>query len=413
MGSLNRFLTMLLLCTVPAAARAQETLAWRGFVEVHPFLYPETTPSDSARAVVEALARFDGAYRPAPWLRLAGGLDARIDTHDQVDRSFRVDWQDRTVRRPALSLRRLSAAATRGGFSVETGKQFIRWGKADVLNPTDRFAPRDFLTVVHNEFLAVTAVRVAYERGMDTVEAVWSPRLTPSRIPLLDQRWTALPQDAALAAVIDGGARLPRRSQVGARWNHAGSVIELSGSFYDGVNHLPSLQARVTGLPPRVEVARIYPHVRMYGGDVAVPTRWFTVKGEAAYFTSRDPIADTYGIYVVQAERQVGEWFLVGGYAGDFVTRARSTLAFAADRGLARALLGRASLTIDANRSLAFETAVRRNGKGSWVKAEYSQGAGQHWRTTAEVNWIRGEEGDFLGQYRRNSNVNLALRYSF
>ena len=31
---------------------------------------------------------------------------------------------------------------------MEAGKQLIRWGKTDILNPTDRFAPRDFLTVL-------------------------------------------------------------------------------------------------------------------------------------------------------------------------------------------------------------------------------------------------------------------------
>jgi hypothetical protein len=62
---------------------------------------------------------------------------------------------------------------------------------------------------------------------------------------------------------------------------------------------------------------------------------------------------------------------------------------------------------------LTFEAAVRRNGAGSWVKGEYSQARGNHWRTTLEANWIRGRTDDFLGQYRRNSNLNLALRYSF
>jgi hypothetical protein len=34
-------------------------------------------------------------------------------------------------------------------------------------------------------------------------------------------------------------------------------------------------------------------------------------------------------------------------------------------------------------------------------------------RATLEGNLIRGSDNDFLGQFHRNSNVNLALRYSF
>ena len=62
---------------------------------------------------------------------------------------------------------------------------------------------------------------------------------------------------------------------------------------------------------------------------------------------------------------------------------------------------------------VAVDAAVRQNGEGSWFRAEYSQAFGQHWRATAGYSWIRGDEGDFLGQYHRNSFALLALRYSF
>ena len=144
-----------------------------------------------------------------------------------------------------------------------------------------------------------------------------------------------------------------------------------------------------------------------------MPTRWFTVKGETAYFTSSAPDTDEYVLYVVQLERQTGEWLVVGGYAGELVTRRRAALTFAPDRGLTRSVLGRASYTIDPNRSLAFEGAVRQNGHGAYAKAEYSQAHGQHWRATLAATLIRGEPDDFLGQYRRNSHIAVALRYSF
>ena len=91
--------------------------------------------------------------------------------------------------------------------------------------------------------------------------------------------------------------------------------------------------------------------------------------------------------------------------------RSASSLQFAADRGFAKSFVGRVGLTIDVNRSLAVESAVRAN--GSFVRFEYSQASGQHWRTTANLAWIRGDMSDFLGQYRRNSYASLAIRYSF
>jgi hypothetical protein len=151
----------------------------------------------------------------------------------------------------------------------------------------------------------------------------------------------------------------------------------------------------------------------MYGADAAMPLPWFTVKGEAGYFTTSDAGADEYVLYVLQIERQTGEWALVGGYAGEAVTRRRQALTFAPDRGTARTILGRASYTIDANRSAAVEGAVRQNGDGLYVKSEYSHASGEHWRTTFTGVLIRGESGDFLGQYRHNSSLGMALRYSF
>ncbi|MBI3698602.1 MAG: hypothetical protein HY238_27645, partial [Acidobacteria bacterium] len=65
------------------------------------------------------------------------------------------------------------------------------------------------------------------------------------------------------------------------------------------------------------------------------------------------------------------------------------------------------------NRSVAFEAAVRQNGRGLWTKLEYTEAFGQHWRATAGFTWIHGDSEDFLGQYHRNSHAILALRYSF
>ena len=101
-------------------------------------------------------------------------------------------------------------------------------------------------------------------------------------------------------------------------------------------------------------------------------------------------------IYVIQVERQTGEWSLVGGYAGQAVTNRRAPLTFAPDRGMTRSLVGRVSYTIDTNRSLPFEAAVRQDASGMYAKTEYSRAQGQHWRTTMAGALIRGEPGDFL-----------------
>lgn len=384
----------------------------RGFLENSTLVYPQTAPNDSGHIVDETLFRWEASYKVTPWLKISGTFDAETDSHRQVSRDFRFDADDRSIYRPAFSFRRYSATLHKGKVTAEIGRQFIRWGKTDILNPTDRFAPKDYLSnVVNPDFLGVVATRVTIASSNDSLDLVWQPWFTPSRTPLLNQRWTALPEQAQGVAIEDLGARYPGGSQYGARWNHIGSGYEYSFCFFDGFNSLPLFDAKFDPLTNTAGLRRYYPELRLYGADVAVPLRWFTVKGEAAYFTSTTPDTDEYALYVIQLERQVKEWSFVGGYAGEVLTRAGNPLQFAPDRGFARSFVGRAGWTIDPNRSLAVETAVRAG--GSFTRFEYSQTYGQHWRATAGFAWIRGDMTDFIGAYHRNSYASLAIRYSF
>src|SRR6185436_6719296 len=127
---------------------AAQTLTQRGFVEGSGLLFPQEAPNDPTRLVEDLIVRDEVFYKPVFWIQFAAGLDLRANSHDQVEHSWRVSYWDRGVRRPRLSVRRLSATLTHDRFTVDVGKQFIRWGKTDIVTPTDRFAPRDFLNVI-------------------------------------------------------------------------------------------------------------------------------------------------------------------------------------------------------------------------------------------------------------------------
>lgn len=406
-----RSLLLLLLVATPASA---QEFTYRGFGQVQSTVYPQAAPQDDERVAIEALFRIEPAYRAADWLTFSGSIDARLDTIEQIERTWRVDVRDRSVQRPALSLRHARATLRKGTLSVDLGKQFIRWGKADILNPTDRFAPRDFLEVTDDEFLAVIGARGQYEHGSHSIDVVWIPTFTPSRTPLIGRRWAPLqPETLGVAGFVDLGPTFPDRSQYGVRWNVLGQGFEFSLSYFDGFNHLPQFASFPLSGSPLVALQRTYAPLRMGGADAAVPLRWFTVKGEiAANFTTSEQ-ADDVVVYVVQLERQAGELSLVAGYAGEIVTERRSTFDFAPDRGLTRAFLGRAGYTIGATSDISFEAAVRQNLDGVWLKAQYSEAIGAHWRATIAGAAIGGDERDFIGQYRRNSHLLATLRYSF
>jgi hypothetical protein len=396
---------------VPASA---QDFTYRGFGQIQPTVYAQTAPQAAERAVAEVLFRIEPAYRATEWLTLSGSIDARFDTIEQVEREWRFDVRDRSLQRPALSLREARATLRRGALAFGFGKQFIRWGKTDILTPTDRFAPRDFLEVTDDEFLAVLAARGQYERGPHSIDIVWSPAFTPSRIPLIGRRWApAQPQTFGATGFVDLDQIYPDRSQYGARWNVLGPGFDFSLSYFDGFSHLPLFTAFPLSSRPLVALRRTYPPLRMAGADVALPLPWFTVKAEVASMFTTSPVADDFVLYVVQLERQSGEFSLVGGYAGEVVTQQRSPFDFAPDRGLTRAFLGRASYTINATTDVAFEAAIRQKFDGVWLKAQYSKAFGAHWRATLAGTVIGGDEHDFIGQYHRNSHLLATLRYSF
>ncbi len=385
----------------------------RGFLETTTWGFPKEAANGDAQAIAESRFRYDVSLNFAEGWRIFGSFDARVDTRTLAARSGAVNFDDRTLYRPALSLRRYSLQYSKGMWTVEVGRQFIRWGKTDILTPTDRFAPRDFMMPFSSEFLGVLAGRVTFDTGSFSVDAVFSPELTPSRIPLLNQRWTVLPPGLDGVPLTDLGALYPSGPQYGLRLHKMGRGYEVGVMAYRGFNHLPLFEGQLVTRPLSLGVRRFYPQLSVYGADFAVPTSWFTIKGETAWFRSTTPQSDEYVQYVVQLERSAGEWYFVGGYAGEAVTLRRAPVDFAPDRGLTEAFLGRAQYQIDANRSIAFEAAVRQNANGYYGKAEYSQAFGQHWRVIGAVILVRGTESDFLGQFQGNSYAVLIIRYSF
>jgi hypothetical protein len=151
----------------------------------------------------------------------------------------------------------------------------------------------------------------------------------------------------------------------------------------------------------------------MYALDTAVPTRWLTFKAEWAYFAPPDQALRSYTLYVLEVERQVGEWLLTGGYAGETNSRSAPPLAFDPERAIAPAFVGRAAYTVDPRRTVAVEFAARQNGDGQYFRGDYSHAIRQRWRATVTAVVLRGNEADFLGQFGENSHLSTALRFSF
>jgi hypothetical protein len=401
----------------PAAALAQSSAPsfdQRGYLETSLSGFPETAPNDSSEAVGQAILQWDLSYKAFSWLKLYGGVEAQTDTHRETERTLHLDFRDRGLLRPAFEIRTAKVTLHRGRLTVDLGKQLVRWGKADLLNPTDRFAPRDYLDVVDSEVLGVLAARATVEAAGNSLDLVWTPWFTPSRIPLLNQRWAELPPGIP-GPVENAATNFPGGGQYGARVNHIGRRYEASVSLFEGYNHLPLLGVGFNPTGSVLYLQRFYPKIREFGADAAIPLPWFTIKTEVGWFQSRggSPQSDDYILYVAQVERETGKWTLVGGYVGQTILVNRSQIDFDPERGLAQSFLVRVDYTIDTQQSVSVDNATRQNAQGTLTRAEYSRLIGSHWRMTLGAVIIDGAPSDFLGQYHRNSSAILKVRYSF
>jgi hypothetical protein len=110
-------------------------------------------------------------------------------------------------------------------------------------------------------------------------------------VPLVDEQWTAVSAELARIPIADAGSVLPAAAETGVRCGHVGAGVEYSISFFNGFNHLPNIDL-ITAGSPSIVISRAYPAIRTYGADAAVRTRWFTIKGEAAYFPSSSTDTD-------------------------------------------------------------------------------------------------------------------------
>jgi hypothetical protein len=95
------------------------------------------------------------------------------------------------------------------------------------------------------------------------------------------------------------------------------------------------------------------------------------------------------------------------------LVRPRGATGFDAEGGVAHSLIGRAAYTLDRVRTITVEGAARQNGQGLYIRGEFSELYGQHWRLTFAAAAIHGQSDDFFGQYQRNSHGSATLRLSF
>lgn len=204
-------------------------------------------------------------------------------------------------------------------FEFRIGKQKISWGQLDDIQPTDHFNPEDLTEFYFRPELerkiGVPAIRWTGYLGATTLDLVWNPIFTTSRLGAREDRWFAplllVPEtfDTPFGTVpvdtrypdADPPPHTLASSDVAFRLKHFHEGIEMSltgfhgwdkwGQTYEGrgtATVAPTGDA-TNPLATVVDVAVVpsTQRITVVGADLAMPFLWFALRAEAAWIHGR------------------------------------------------------------------------------------------------------------------------------
>jgi hypothetical protein len=438
MNYVKPIIGLLLLFTVRPVVFAQNSWEHGGFLRESGRIYARTPNPGDAYAEGQAHFQVWGRAPIRKNLSVRGVFDLRMDTHRNVDRSQGLDWGERGLRQPAGSVSEFYLDAKVGHLDLRLGKQRIRWGRADGLNPADNIIPYDYLETFDDQRLAVPALKADIYFSRANIELVWLPYFMPTRLPLLGQRWfPQLPSSAPVSPAAgtepvvthlfyrDLSGPLPARTfgngQWGVRWNQVLPKGEFSFSYFDGFDDLPFFRSALTpsfdtvSVHPQALVSfrREYYRVHVAGADFASGIGPVGIRGEAAYFDQTDPLNFDHLLFVIGVDKNWGDWSIIAQYAGQKVNDRFANAAIFPDLGVRSTLICRVERTLGSSRSFEMKGALRLLDGDFFVQPLYSMVLSNSWRVKLGATIFAGSRFGYLGQFRDSSHLNLQLIYSW
>jgi hypothetical protein len=249
---------------------------------------------------------------------LSGRVGPEVDSRNALTAIPEVEWAlDKSLfLRFALALRKdfgedeRSRAYPYEGFvdlhretwAVRLGRQFIPWGRADTLRPTDVFRRRDLTDLVEDRVEAIDALKLNVFAGSWDLEGVWVPVFEPDILSVRpENRWALVPADGQ-TRFREGRREEPPRAlesgEAGIRLTGSKGGWDFAAMYYYGYDRTPTfVRQRLIQLDPSTGGATIllvpvHRRIHVVGGDVATVVGRWDLRGEAAYTRTTDANAD-------------------------------------------------------------------------------------------------------------------------
>ncbi|MDX9904028.1 MAG: DUF1302 family protein [Bacteroidales bacterium] len=332
-----------------------------------------------------------------------------------------------------LGLREAYLDLNFSNFNLRAGKQQIIWGKAEGVFITDIVSPKDLSEFLLRDFdeirMGVTSLKAGYYFGNNTLEAVWAPVFTPTRMPEEGSIWSpTLP--FPITPTFDYSSSEVKKSlensELFIRFSSMGSKadFELVGGYFwndDPAMHITRIMDPETMQLAGLTVMPEHHRLTMAGMSISMPLGPLVIRGEGGYYsgkffqteapTAQDATIEKdylhymagldYTLAGIRLSTQFIQEYIPQYEAGIRNEEFETTMTFLAKKDFLRERLW-----------LEIFAYVGINNKDALIRPKISYSFADGLDIQAGANIFTGTDGRF-GQYNDNDMIYVKLRYSF
>jgi hypothetical protein len=349
----------------------------------------------------------------------------------EASAQFKADFlYDAVVGELDVDVREAYMDYTTGAFDFRVGRQIATWGVGDLLFINDVF-PKDWVSFFSGrplEYLklGVDALRSRYSSNAFNAELLVIPFFTPDKLPTSERFFLFDP--FAVVSVRDElrPATTFGNTEVTLRLYRKIGDFDLSGYAYRGFWRTPGM--RPDSFVPPARVTTFYPHLSVYGFSTTGSALGGILSFESGYYRSRDDqdgddptVPNSQVRFLVGYQRQLWEDFTLGTqYYGEIMGK-HGAYRQALPTGFPSQNQYRDTVTLRLEQLLKHQiwklvlfVFYSPADSDYLVQPQMSHKFSDHLSATLGANIFGGEKDTtFLGQFDKNDNVYLSVRFDF
>jgi hypothetical protein len=352
---------------------------------------------------------------------------------ESIEASARVKGDfilDHVAEELDVALREAYLDYTTGNFDFRLGRQIVTWGVGDLLFINDVF-PKDYVSFFSGrplEYLkiGVDALRTGYSSELVNAEFLVIPFFEPNNLPTPERFLFFDPFSDVPSRENEEPATTLENTQLALRLYRRIKDFDVSAYAYRGFWLTPSMKPDDLSSPTRV--ITFYPELSVYGLSAQRSALGGVLSFETGYYQSRedeggkDPFIPNSQIrFLIGYQRQIWEDFTIGAQYYSEIMQDYTAYLNSLPPGFPALKEYRDIVTLRLEQFLKNQT-LRLSlftfyspaDNDYFIKPQVSYNFTDNLSTTLGANIIGGEKDTmFFGQFDKNDNIYLWIRYDF